>query len=187
VSDLLRSLLGLDAEVLSLAQMALRALVVYILALAFIRLGDKRFLGKSTAFDVVVGVMFGSVMSRAITSGPDFVPVVVAGGVLVALHFLVALVSFRSDRVGTLVKGAERRLVVDGEVQLDQLRAAHITERDLLGGLRAQGQIDDVSRVQLAHLERSGDISVIERVREPRVVSVAVAEGVQTVRIELGH
>jgi uncharacterized membrane protein YcaP (DUF421 family) len=182
--DAIRAVLGLDAETLGIGQMALRAAIAYAIALAFVRIGDKRFLGKNTAFDVAVAIMFGSVMSRAIT-GPEFLPVIVGGGVLVALHFVVALITFRSDRAGTLVKGSERRLVVDGEIQWDQMAAAHVTERDLIGALRTQGQLDDVSKVRVAHLERSGDVSVIERSRSPRVVSVDVAEGVQTVRIEL--
>jgi len=42
--------------------------------------------------------------------------------------------------------------------------------------------IEDVAE---ARLERNGDISIIKSGREPKVVSVAVADGVQTVRIEL--
>jgi len=39
--------------------------------------------------------------------------------------------------------------------------------------------------VKLAYLERNGGISVIPRKPEPRVLEVAVEEGVQTVRIEV--
>jgi uncharacterized membrane protein YcaP (DUF421 family) len=96
--DLVNQALGLDAQTLGVVQMTLRAAIVYFVALAFVRIGDKRFLGKNTAFDVVIAIMFGSVMSRAITSGPDLVPILAAGGVLVALHFGVALLTFRSER-----------------------------------------------------------------------------------------
>ena len=184
--DVIRALLGLDAEALSIGQMVLRATIVYVLALAFVRLGDKRFLGKNTAFDVVVAIMFGSVMSRAITQAGDFVAILVAGGVLVGIHFAVAFVTFRSDRIGTLVKGRERRLIEDGEIRWDQMAAAHLTERDLRGALRSEARMDDIGKVRVAHLERSGDISVIQEERGPRVVAIDVAEGVQTVRIELG-
>jgi uncharacterized membrane protein YcaP (DUF421 family) len=186
VVDFIREGLGLDAESLAVGQVALRAAIVYAVALAFVRLGDKRFLGKSTAFDVVVAIMFGSVMSRAITEAGEFLPILVGGGVLVALHFVVALVSYRSDRIGTLVKGSERLLVADGEIQWDQMAAAHVTERDLRGAIRTQAQLDDVRKVQVAHLERSGDVSVIERKNPARILSVDVAEGIQTIRIDLG-
>jgi uncharacterized membrane protein YcaP (DUF421 family) len=163
IADVINAALGLDAETLDVVQMALRTVITYFVALAFIRVGDKRFLGKNTAFDVVIGIMFGSVMSRAITSSGEFVPVLVAGGVLVALHFTVALITFRSDKVGTLVKGRERTLVRDGEIQWEEMATAHVTERDLRGALRAQGKTEDLGQVRLATLERSGDISVITR------------------------
>jgi uncharacterized membrane protein YcaP (DUF421 family) len=168
VIDVVRQLLGLDADSLDVVQVALRAAIVYAVALAFVRLGAKRFLGKNTAFDVVVAIMFGSVMSRAITEAGEFLPILVGGGVLVALHFVVALVTFRSDRAGTLVKGSERRLVADGEMQWDQMAAAHITERDLRGALRLQAQLDDLQAVQLAS-RGVGDVSVVERERPARV------------------
>lgn len=182
--DVVSDLLGLEAETLTSSQMALRALIVYVVTLAFVRIGDKRFLGKSTAFDVTLAIMFGSIMSRAITTAQEFVPIVVAGGVLIALHWLAAAVTFHSDRVGALVKGSERRLVVDGEIRWDEMAGGKVTERDLMGGLRKEG-VEDLSGVRLAHLERSGDISVLKARGEPRVVTVDVAEGVQTVRIEL--
>lgn len=183
--DFVNAALGLDAEHLNVVQVALRTLIVYPVALAFVRIGDKRFLGKNTAFDVVVAIMFGSVMSRAITTANEFLPIMVAAGLMLAIHWVVAVITFRSDNIGELVKGRERRLIVDGQFQWDQMAASHITERDLLGALRAAGQQQDVGRVAVAHLERSGDVSVIERTGEPRVVSVDVAEGVQSVRIEL--
>lgn len=183
--DLLHDVLGLDAETLNIPQMVVRAVIVYVVALAFVRLGDKRFLGKNTAFDVVVAIMFGSVISRAITTGPEFMPILVAGGVLLALHFAVALITFRSERIGTLVKGRERRLVVNGEIQWDQMAAAHVTERDLLGSLRREARTEDVSNVRVAHLERSGDVSVMKKESQPRVLSVDVADGVQKLIVEL--
>ncbi len=177
--------LGLDADNLSLWQMMLRALVVYVVAVALVRVGEKRFLGKNTAFDVILAIMFGSVVSRAITSASDFFPTLAAGAVLVGLHWLVAVLTFRSDRLGKAFKGSERVLIRDGELQWDEMRSSNITERDLLGALRSTAQLEDPSKVRVAYLERSGDISAIEDTGEPQVVEIQVADGVQTVRIEL--
>jgi len=165
VTVFLSDALGLDAASLGVVQMALRTVIVYVIALAFVRIGDKRFLGRSTAFDVVVGIMFGSIMSRAITTAEGFLPIIVAGGVLVALHFTVALITYRSDHSGTLVKGQERTLVRDGEIDWAAMGTAHVTRRDLDGALRSQGHVEDVRDVRLATLERSGEISVIPRDR----------------------
>ena len=45
--------------------MALRTVIVYAITLLIVRAGNKRFIGESTAFDVILGIMLGSIMSRA--------------------------------------------------------------------------------------------------------------------------
>lgn len=81
-------MLGLDEENLNVWQMAVRAVVVYVAAVAMVRLGDKRFMGKNTAFDVILGIILGSVVSRAITGSAPFSPSIGAGFVLVGVHYL---------------------------------------------------------------------------------------------------
>jgi uncharacterized membrane protein YcaP (DUF421 family) len=61
-------ILGVGSDSLNWYQVALRALIVYIAALIMVRVGEKRFLGKNTAFDVIIGIILGSVVSRAINS-----------------------------------------------------------------------------------------------------------------------
>ena len=72
IEALLRLVLGLGAESreLTAAQMALRAAVIYVVTVAMVRLGKKRFMGRSTAFDVILGIMLGSTMSRSSRCSP---------------------------------------------------------------------------------------------------------------------
>jgi uncharacterized membrane protein YcaP (DUF421 family) len=177
--------LGLDADQLNTRHMLLRALIVYIATIAMVRIGEKRFLGKSTAFDVILGIILGSVVSRAINSSPEFFPTLAAGFLLVALHWMFAAVAFRSDRLGTLVKGSTRILVKDGRIQWDEMRCSHISQDDLLGALRLNGGTQETGMVESAWLERNGDISVLKRERDPKVIEVKVESGVQTIRIEV--
>lgn len=177
--------LGHEADAISPGQMALRTVIVFIAALALIRVGEKRFLGKNTAFDVVLGVMLGSLMSRGITSTDHFYAIFVAGAVFVSLHWLLAVLAFYSDRLGIMFKGRERLLIEDGEIRWDEMKKGHIGRNDLLGALRQNGRVNDPGEVELAYLERSGDISVLKKSSHPRVVEVHVEEGVQTVRIEI--
>ncbi len=177
--------LGLGEDSLSLLNMGLRALIVFILALFMLRLGEKRFLGKNTAFDVILGIIFGSVVSRAITGSSSFFPTLGAGLVLVLLHWGLAEIAFRSDRFGNVVKGNPRVLVEDGEIQWDAMRGGNISHDDLLQALRVNASLDDVEQVKIARLERSGDISVITKSSEPRILDVSVHNGVQSIRIQL--
>lgn len=153
--------LGLDSNLLTPWQMALRALVIYPVGIAFIRLGDKRFVGRFTAFDVIMGIMIGSILSRAVTGNSPFFATVAASLALVVLHYLFAAASFHWDWFGSLVKGASRTLVVDGEIQWDAMRKSKISREDLLSAVREGAGLDGLDQVKLARLERSGNISVV--------------------------
>ncbi len=177
--------LGLGVEDLGAWQMALRALVVYIATLLMVRLGEKRFLGKNTAFDIILGIILGSVVSRAINGSAPFFPTLVAGFVLVGLHWLFSVLSFRSDHFGTLIKGSTRTIVKDGEIMWTAMRKSHLSKDDLLGALRTEASISAPEEVKEARLERSGKISVIRHDRQAKVVETFVADGVQIVRIEI--
>ncbi len=179
--------LGIGADNLALWQMVLRALLVYPAAIVLVRLGRKRFLGEYAALDAILGFMLGSILSSALTgSTPFFETILGAALTLVLVHWLFAAISFYSDRFGTLVKGNRRELVSDGEIDWDAMQQSNLSEDDLMAAVRREANVADVSKVQQAILERSGNISVLTRKREPRIVDIQVAEGVQTVRVEIG-
>lgn len=180
------SVLGLGEEDLQAGHMVVRAVVVYVAALLMVRWGEKRFMGKNTAFDVILAVILGSVVSRAITGSAPFFATIAAGFALIGLHWLFARLAFRSDRFGTLIKGRTRLLVENGRIDWDAMRKSNMSEDDLLGALRLQGNVANRERVKEARLERSGDLSVIKAEGAPKVVEISVSEGVQTVRISLG-
>ena len=176
--------LGLDPGDVNAGPMALRTLLIYVFTLAIVRLGSKRFLSEASAFDVIVAIMLGSVMSRAINGSAPFFPTLIAGVVLLGLHWLFATLAFRVNWFGPLVKGNPVLLVRDGEIQWDGMWRAGLSLHDLEAALRLKGHEPDVSKVRLAYLERSGQISVI-RQKEPRAFVAPVEEGARTVRIEV--
>lgn len=155
--------LGLENKDISIGQMSLRAVVVFVLAIVMIRIANKRFMGKNAALDVLLGIVFGSMVSRAITGNAPFLPTLAASLVLVLMHWMLSAIAFRSQGFGTLVKGHDSTLVRDGEIQWEAMRKAHLTEHDLRESIRNSGEQPDVSQVASAHLERNGDISVIMR------------------------
>lgn len=71
--------------------------------------------GKGTAFDLVVAIMVGSVLSRAITNTLGLLAVWLAGFVLIMLHRLMATLAYHLDWFGPLVKGHPVLLVEDGQ------------------------------------------------------------------------
>ena len=177
--------LGLDAGDMNPVQIVLRTALVYVSTLIIVRLGSKRFLAEATAFDVIVGIMLGSVMSRAISGSAPFFPTLLAGIALLGLHWLFGVVAYHTSWFGAWIKGERVLLIKDGEIQRDGMRRSSITSDDLKQALRLKTNQTDPSKVELAYLERNGQISVIPYEREPRVIDVSVKDGVQTVRIQL--
>lgn len=180
----IRDLFGTSEGDLNAVQMALRALVIYLSALAMVRLGEKRFMGKNTAFDVILGFMLGSVLGRAITGNSPFAPTMAAGVTLVILHYLFSTASYHSEWFGHLIKGSARTLVTDGRIHRENMRKSHVGTHDLESALYRNGKVTEVEQVRIARFERNGEISIIPRPKQPKVVEVSLKGGVQTVRIE---
>ncbi|AFY55734.1 putative membrane protein [Rivularia sp. PCC 7116] len=178
--------LGLDAKEVNLWQMGLRAAVVYIAGWIMVRIaGDRRFLGKHAAFDVVLSIIFGSTLSRTINGSAPFFPTIGAGFVLVGMHWLFGGISFHFPALERLIKGSSRVLIRDGKVNYKNMQKSHLSEKDLESSLRSQAKLTEVSQVEIARLESSGDISVLAKESIPRIINVHVEEGVKTIKIEL--
>jgi uncharacterized membrane protein YcaP (DUF421 family) len=185
IGDVMRQVLGIEAAQLTIEQMVMRAIVVYVCALAMVRLGEKRFFGRTTAFDIVLGIILGSVINRTITGNSPFVPTLVASFILVMMHRLFAEIAFRHEWFGRAVKGDSFLLVKNGEIRWDAMRRNTITQKDLLSALRQSGHTDSLEKVEEARMERNGDISFIQQPGKPKVVEIRVEDGVQTVRIHI--
>lgn len=183
----LQGLLGFGREGgdLTALQIFLRTILIYSFTLAIVRLGSKRFLSQATAFDTVIGIMLGSVMSRAIDGSAPLSLTMLAGTVLVGMHWSMAALALRFGWFGTLVKGNPILLIKDGQIQREGMRSARLSEHDLEQALRMQNDHTDPAKIKTAYLERSGKISVIPFGQKPHILDVSVKDGVQTVRIEL--
>lgn len=180
--------LGVEAFDLTIWQMLIRAVIVYLALLLLVRTGEKRFLGRHTAMDFILAIVIGSVLSRAINSSAPLFTTIAAGAALIGMHWAFSAIAFRT-RFGELFKGTERQIIADGEVLRDEMRKSHLTEHDLRQAIRLNAGHDDPSRVRAAYLERNGDISIIssddQSGREARVVDIRVEDGVQFVRIRV--
>lgn len=158
--EVINVFLGLDAEKLNVWQMIARAIAIYIFALALIRLSDKRFMGKASAFDFFVSIVLGTITGNGILGTVPFIPCLGASIAVVALHWVFAELSYRYDSFGSIVKGRPHKLVEAGEIKWDAMRKGHISKRDLMSVVRSHGGVSS-SDVKEACLERNGEISII--------------------------
>jgi uncharacterized membrane protein YcaP (DUF421 family) len=176
---------SLRGSELTIGQVCLRAVVVFVLWLVVVRIAERRMLGRYSGFDVVVSVTLGAVLGSAIYGSAPFWGSMAAAAILVTLHWVLALLTSRWHWFGDLVKGHARVLVKDGVVDWHALRRNFLSEHDLKEMLRLRGRIGDPSEARLAVLERNGEISGLPKSPAPRVVDIAVKPGVQVVRLEV--
>jgi len=163
-SEFVQALLGLgvDAKELTSLQVSMRGIIVFVATLVMVRIGSKRSLAEKTAFDAALMIIITSVLARAINGSAPFVPTLVVGFVLVLLHRLFALGAYASHAFGILVKGKPVVIVENGRINRRNMRVNHITQHDLEEDMRLDAEIEDRSKIKIARVERSGDISFIK-------------------------
>ena len=159
------TLLGPDGKAteLTMLHISIRALLIFVVGLALVRIGDRRSLSEKTAFDAIFIVLIGSMLSRAINGTAPFLATIAAGVVLMIVHRVCAFGACKSHAFGKLIKGRPITLVRNGEIDRAQMRRFLVSEHDLEEDLRLDAKTEDVSTIQLARLERSGDISFIKK------------------------
>ena len=155
--------LGVEPRDLTFIQISLRGIIVFLVTLVAMRLGHKRSLSRKTPFDAVLLVILAAVLSRAINGSAAFFATLGGGLVLVVLHRVLAYLAYYSHGFGILVKGKPDTIVRDGECDFEMMRRNHISTHDLEEDMRLDAHTDDLSKIRLARVERSGDISFIKK------------------------
>jgi uncharacterized membrane protein YcaP (DUF421 family) len=160
----LRLLLGLDLkpDEMGVSHMALRGVVVFFFAVILSRVADRRFLGRNAGFDMMLGIILGSVLSRAINGQAAFGPTLFASATLVVLHRLLGTAACHSEAISRLVKGQPIVLVRNGRKDEAELKRAKITPDDLDENLRINGNERELDKVAEARLERNGTVSIVK-------------------------
>ncbi|MEI6946279.1 YetF domain-containing protein [Paraflavisolibacter sp. H34] len=157
--DFKRILLG-EAPPEFLLEVFIRALIVYLLALAVTRLLGKRMNGQLTIFEFAIILTMGAIVSPPMQL-PDrgIVP-----GVLVLLLTLLLLrgvtwLAFKSGKFEKVTNGDYSLLVKDGVLQMNQLNEAKVSRNQLFAALRTKN-IFHLGKVKRVYLEACGIFSV---------------------------
>jgi len=143
--------------------MVIRALMVFVATLTFLRIAGRRSFGQGSAFDLCLMVLLGAVLSRAAVGASAMIPTLCAGATIVILHRLLAMILMRWPTLDNLVSGHERQLVREGKVNREEMRSGLISRTDLQIALRKKGGGIGLDEVASAVLERNGEISIRTR------------------------
>ena len=148
---------------LNALQMGCRAFVMFFITLALIRVAGMRAFGQKSAFDAIIVIMLGAILSRAITGASPFFPTTTAGIVLAIVHRLLAIASVFNNTVGFIIKGRKTILFRNDKIEKKNMLLCSVSYRDLMEVVRLQLKESTMDNVEEIYMERSGKISVIEK------------------------
>lgn len=137
-----------------------RAVVIFAFGLILLRLSGRRAFARWSALDIVVSIIVGSSLSRALTGSAPLGGTLLAMTLFASMHWLLARSAARSARLARLIEGGAVILGQSGTVSQRQLRRHNISTTDLQEALRKEG-VADPGKTRQITLEPSGNITVI--------------------------
>jgi uncharacterized membrane protein YcaP (DUF421 family) len=150
---------GRDLDAL---QMAVRAFVVFFVALVLVRISGRRSFARRSAFDNIVVIVLGAVLSRPIYGASPFWPVVSGAGVLVVIHRLIGVLTSRFPAIENIVKGHPYTLWRDGKLNERAMLRNELSHGDLDSAVRTQAHRSHYTEVSEIHVETSGELSIVD-------------------------
>jgi uncharacterized membrane protein YcaP (DUF421 family) len=159
--DSFQDLIGKNSESILWWQMTIRGVLVFLFGLVLIRVFAIRAFGRQSALDIVIGIVVGSNLSRAITANAPFVPTLIATAAIIILYWLFEHLAVRWKLFSRLTKGAPVPLIEAGTRDDRSMRRAAVSEGDIEEAARSSGM--PPADIGDATLERSGKISVVKQ------------------------
>ena len=155
---------------ISLLEVALRTLIIYVIVLVGIRLTGKREVGQMASYELVLILLLANAVQNAMT-GPD---TSLTGGVVGACTLLIAnaiitRASSRSPKLRAAIEGTPTVLILKGKMIKKNMEKEHIVNEELEQALREHG-VSTSEDVGIAVLEVDGSISVLKKDELPSVV-----------------
>jgi len=149
-----------------LGWVAVKAVLMFAVAVVGLRLGERRTLAQLGAFDFAVAVAIGAIIGRTVTaSSASFATGAVGLVTLLVVHRLVAFAR-RHSGIARLVDHPPRVLVARGQIQDRELARAGLTAADVSALLRQQG-VDDLGQVGYLLYETRGATTLVRADADP--------------------
>jgi uncharacterized membrane protein YcaP (DUF421 family) len=92
-----------------------RAAVIFAYGFALVRIAGRRVFGKWAALDIIVSIIVGSSLSRAVTGNAALFGTLTAMTLLIGLHWVLSHAAARSPRLSRLLEGSAIELARNGE------------------------------------------------------------------------
>jgi uncharacterized membrane protein YcaP (DUF421 family) len=157
--DLKRLLIG-EAPVSFLGEIAVRAVVTYVILLIASRLLGKRVAGQMSVLELTVIVTLGAAIGVPLeVPERGLIPAIIVLAIAVIYQRAIGFATFKRQRAVAVLEGRPESVIRDGVLDLEALRHVSLSRERLFALLRQQ-QVLQLGQVKRAYLEASGQLSV---------------------------
>ena len=148
----------------------IRAITLYILVLVVMRFMGKREIGQLQPFELAISIMIADLATTPmaepgipITNG--IIPIL---GLLI-MHLIISMINIKSIKLREIICGKPTILIYHGKIDEGILKKERFTINELEERLRGNN-VFNISDVEYAILETSGQISVIQKPEKRNLV-----------------
>src|SRR3954462_10657847 len=134
----------------------LRAVAAYVFIIFMLRIVGRRELSSLGPTDLVLLIVMGDLIQNGVTQSDQSVTgIFLAVSTFAILTVSMSFVTFKSQRLQTVIEGQPLILVQDGKPIQKNLRAERLTVEEIAEEMRGQG-IESLDDVKWCVLEASG-------------------------------
>lgn len=149
-----------------------RTLFLYVLILIIFRVMGKREIGELSIIDLVVYLMIAEIMAIGIDKvDTPIIHTVLPIALLVGVQIISAFISLKSRKFRNLVEGEPVVIINQGKIDEHVMRKQRYNFDDLLLQLREKN-VRDISDVEFAILETNGKLTVIEKEKNKKGITI---------------
>lgn len=142
--------------------MAFRISIMYVFALAILRLSGKRSIHNLSPLDFVVATIIGDMFDDAIWSEISLAKTLVGITTIIGWHILVSVGVHYSQRIERLVAGSQTLIVKNSRMNEKGLKKERTPKEEAMAQLRLSGE-EHLTEIKEAYWEPEGKISVLKK------------------------
>ena len=155
----------------SAGELFLRTTIIYLVLVLAMRLLARREAGSLEIPDLLMVVLIADGVQNGMSGEYSTVTgAFIVGGTIIGWNYLLTVLMYRFSAVRRLLRPPPLLLVDHGLLLRQNMRKEFITKDEIMGMLRSEG-VSDLTDVDRAYLEASGQLSVFKRDAGGRDVS----------------
>jgi uncharacterized membrane protein YcaP (DUF421 family) len=141
----------------------IRAIIIYVVFLFYLRITGKKSLSQTTAFDFVTLLIIAEVTDEALTGTAPLTNTILVAGTLIGLDIIFSFLKGKFKWFDKAIDSVPLIIVKDGKVLKQRIDAERIDEGDILEAARKLRGLERMEQIKYAVLEKDGSISIIPK------------------------